>query len=534
MMFFSLLKAALSQDMSMFKYNAGKNASPIKKIMLPVLLFLLVCYSVGIYAYEIGKVLEPAHLTYVMLSIFLMAVTIISFMEGIHKSQGILFEAKDNDLLFSLPIKKSQIITIRLIKLLLFQYIFNLMFILPAFAIYIYFENPGISFYIISLFMTFFIPIIPTIISCVLGYVIQMVSSKTKKRKLVQLLLTSLLLILFLGFSSNSTKLVESLAEHALSVHDLLTKIYYPIGAYTKLIEKFDLIIFIKLLLINTIPLCLFIVVGQKYYFRIISRLHNSYSSNSKKNIKITNKINSPVVSLTKKELSRYFSSPVYIFNTSFGLIMMIVITIILGIKGQDTLKILLSGYGVENNLSIEILYYYIIMALLMMTSISSSSISLEGKTISFTKTLPVDYKKIFISKILNCFVIEMPFVILSIVLFIIIFPVKIVYVLQLILLGMISVFYMGVFGLIVNLKYPKLNASSDTEVVKQSMSSMVSVFGGMVSFFASIFVIGYFEKFTNINYSLWIHLGILGIISLALYFLLMKTGPSKYQKLNV
>ena len=36
---FSLLKAALSQDMNMFKYKAKRNSSKIKKILFPIFLF---------------------------------------------------------------------------------------------------------------------------------------------------------------------------------------------------------------------------------------------------------------------------------------------------------------------------------------------------------------------------------------------------------------------------------------------------------------------------------------------------------------
>ena len=102
----SLLKAVLTEDMNMFKYSIGKNASTKKKILLPVLLFLIVCYSIGYYGYIIAKPLYEVNLTYVMLSLFIFIVTIITLIEGIYKSQGILFECKDNDLLFSLPIKK--------------------------------------------------------------------------------------------------------------------------------------------------------------------------------------------------------------------------------------------------------------------------------------------------------------------------------------------------------------------------------------------------------------------------------------------
>ena len=105
MKFISLLKAVLSQDMNLFKYSF-KNSSKITKFIVPIILFLCVAYAIGFYAYNIAEVLFPLKLTYVMLSMFLFMVTILTFMEGIYKSQNVLFDVKDNDLLFSLPISK--------------------------------------------------------------------------------------------------------------------------------------------------------------------------------------------------------------------------------------------------------------------------------------------------------------------------------------------------------------------------------------------------------------------------------------------
>lgn len=78
---FSLLKAALSQDMNMFKYKAKRNSSKIKKILFPIFLFTIVCISIGTYAYMIAEKLAPHHLTYIMLSMFIMIVTILTFIE---------------------------------------------------------------------------------------------------------------------------------------------------------------------------------------------------------------------------------------------------------------------------------------------------------------------------------------------------------------------------------------------------------------------------------------------------------------------
>ena len=187
---FSLLKAVLSQDMSMFKYKTGNNASKVKKTLFPIFLFLIVSLSISFYAYMIAEPLHKVNLTFVMLSMFLALVTILTFMSGIYKSQGILFEAKDNDLLFSLPIKRSSILFLRLFKLVLFQYIYNLMFLLPAFIVYIIFEHPGLKFYLISLLMTFLLPIIPTVISSIVGYLVKMISSKFKAKKVIQTIIT--------------------------------------------------------------------------------------------------------------------------------------------------------------------------------------------------------------------------------------------------------------------------------------------------------------------------------------------------------
>ena len=95
-------------------------------------------------------------------------------------------------------------------------------------------------------------------------------------------------------------------------------------------------------------------------------------------------------------------------------------------------------------------------------------------------------------------------------------------------------ILFSGLVGLIVNLIYPKLNASNDTEVVKQSMSSMISVFVGMAVFILSMLGIVYFSKYLDINLLMLIHLSILLVLVICLYFVLMKFGVKAYKRLNV
>lgn len=312
----------------------------------------------------------------------------------------------------------------------------------------------------------------------------------------------------------------------------MLTRIYYPVGAYTTLIDKFNIIVFIKLLLINIIPFILFILLGGKYYFKIISNSKESIVRKNK-NKKEVYKKNSPIRALTIKELKRYFSSPVYMFNTIFGLLLVLVLTILLCIKGNSIIEMLLSN-ELNINISIPVIYYVLVLFSCLMTSITSSSVSLEGKTINITKSLPISERDIFKSKIIYPYIIELPFVIISELIFFIIFKVNIIYILLIFSMSISSITLSSILGLVINLKYPKMNASNDTEVVKQSMSSMVAVFINMGIIIIS--VIGIFSLYDKLNIYLLLstHVFIIILVTIILYYILMNKGIKEYRSINV
>ena len=266
----SLLKAVLTEDMNLFNVKTKSKSKVFKKYLFPIILFLLVGFSIGTYAYEMAKTLHPVNLTFVMLSLFILIVTIFTFIEGIYKSQGMLFECKDNDLLFSMPISKSKILFVRIFKLILFQIIYNMMFLLPAIIVYIYFEHPSISFYFLSILMVLLIPIIPTIISCAIGYLIKLLSNHSKNHKIAQALITVVVFMIVFMLGFNYQSFLENIASNANSINDLLIKIYYPIGLYVNLITSYNLIDLFKLLFINLVPFIIFILLFSKYYYNMI------------------------------------------------------------------------------------------------------------------------------------------------------------------------------------------------------------------------------------------------------------------------
>ena len=221
-------------------------------------------------------------------------------------------------------------------------------------------------------------------------------------------------------------------------------------------------------------------------------------------------------------------------FNTSFGLILVVAISIILVIKGEDVFNYILQSYQINANISIYVCFYFLILFSTAMTSISSSSISLEKETINITKCLPIKEELILKSKILSCFIIELPFLLLGELIFFFYFKPNIFYIASIFLIGFIVILLSALIGLIVNLKYPKMNASNDTEVVKQSISSMISIFIGMGLFVISIISFVYLSKIFSTEKYIVLHLVILSIINLVLYYILINYSVKDYRRINV
>ena len=532
MRIYSLIKAAFSQDMNLFKISVNNNSSRLKKAILPLTLFCLILYVMGTYAYGIVQILLPMNLIHVMLTLFISVCIVISFVEAVYKSQGILFDAKDNNLLLSLPIKKSYVLFVRILKLLTFQYLFNLMFLLPAIVVYAYYMKPNISFYIISFVMSILVPIIPTILGSVIGYLIKWVSCKFNKKNVVQSILTVITTVGIILICMNINNLMNQLMTKAQEINNAIIQLYYPIRLYMNLIHKFNLYEFMLLIIINIIPLMLFVLIWAKYYYKIISKMSESATTHIKKSKKDNIASKKTIIALTLKELKRYFSSPIYIINTLFGPVMLLITTIGLSIKGISVLNTEGITLPIDLNLYLPAIYYILITTVCSITQITASSISLEGKTINIVKSLPIKEKNIFKSKILMSIIIQLPLITIASVLFILKFRLGLGYSLLILGAAIMCTFFMSCLGLIINLKYPKMNANNDTEIVKQSMSVMLATLLGLIFVGMSVGTIIYLSIYMSIKLALFFHLLLVAILGALSYIILVKKGASYYKKI--
>ena len=95
--------------------------------------------------------------------------------------------------------------------------------------------------------------------------------------------------------------------------------------------------------------------------------------------------------------------------------------------------------------------------------------------------------------------------------------------------------FISGIFGILVNLYYPKLDAENDTEIVKQSMSSMIAVFAGMgLAMIATSILIGLAAIKLSNSIILLIFVGIFTLMALLLWKRLTNISDKRFDEIQV
>ena len=465
----SLVKASMTEDMYLFKISTKKK-NTFSKIILPIIISLVLMGIMYSYSELIIQQLETVNMQFVLLTLFIILTSIFILFEGIYKSGNLLFNCKDDNLLLSLPISKKTVLFIRVFKFYVFELLYNSLFLTPAMIVYAIHMNPDIIFYIVSVIGLLLFPIIPILISCLVGTFITFFASKFKGKNMAQIIITVAFLLFTIYFSSNSKNIIINLAQNASSINDLITKLYYPAGAYIDLITKFDALKLLEFILIN---LCLFIVTVAligKVYLNINSNIKSIKKKKSSKDYKI--KTLTPTKALIKKELNRFIKSPVFVTNAGFGLVLYILGCILISLKFDSIAEIL-----TKTNLGITLIYIQDYLPVIFfgficftsfMTSITSSMISLEGKSFTILKSLPIKPYRIVKSKVLSALVIMLPFILIGNIIIFIRFNFNLLSIILILCASILLPLIAETIGIIVNLKYPRMDANNDTEVVSR------------------------------------------------------------------
>ena len=536
----SLIKACMTSDMNLFKIKKKKNSK--KASLLPLFIGGYLMFMIWVYANSLFEKMSPSHMQYILLSIIAFGISFMTIVEGVYKSGPLIFNCKDDDLLLSLPIKRRTVLFIRILKFYIFELLFNSMFLLPVMIAYIRWgESLTWTYYLVSIIMLLFLPIIPIVISCIIGVITSSISSRFKHKNVFQIVISMLFILLIMYFSYNMDNAFDYLMKHASSINDLITKIYYPAGIYAKLVIDFNILDLLIFIIIHIVIFTISVIVLSKFYFKINTRLKSVITTEKKTtNKELVFESKSQTKSLIKKELNTFFQTPVFIINSGFALVLFLIAVTMIVLKFDSLLVAITDteeGLGISKDLIMNNLSVFIVLIISItayMTSITNSVISLEGRKINILKSLPIKVKTILMSKIYTCLLITTPVLLLGNIILFIKFKISIIESILLLILTILIPLVSHFIGILVNLKYPKLDAENSTEVVKQSTSSFMAVMIGMLLAVISYAIFTNVIGHINAKLLLLITTVVYLIIDTILYLRLITKGVKRFNELTI
>ena len=427
----------------------------------------------GLHTLGMGDI-APMYL-YTVLSLLML---VFSFF----KAGSVLFSMKAYDICISLPVTKSALLISRFVTMYVTNLLLVLFVMIPGLVVHVAFARPGVSFYCISIAAIVFAPLLPLTIASILGALIKGISSRMKRKNLVEVGLTLVIVIpsLIAGFfleKPMESMDMEAMKELVSLLTETLGKIFPPALWYHNALCG-NILEFLFLLLLPSAIFLAFVWILAKNFTKICTGLNATYARN---NYKLTSlKTEQIPVALFKKEMKLYFSSSLYVTNTIIGYILALVMAAAIAVLGVDALAEYL-----ELPAYVSILKQLLPLALILpfcMMSASSCSISMEGKTFWQVQVLPIRARDIYNAKLLWNLTLCAPFYLISVSLLLIGGKPEFKMALHYVLLPFLFMVYSIVLGLACNLRFPLFHWDNEARVIKQSASVGMTMLFGMLS----------------------------------------------------
>lgn len=529
-MYLKLVSVFFKENFSLkrlFGFDLKKNKTKTILIGFAIIYALAVyMFGFGFMFFDLAKVMNEANQIQVILSFSVTYVIGLSVMMTLFRASGYLFHYKDYDILAPLPIPDFIVFLGKITVMLLMIYITSFIFVLPIAFAYFFFK--GISLLSIIYFLIGFIltPLIPLV---VLAFVSLGLDYITKKLPFAKILNIILLFAIFIGIFALSFSFNDPEVNPLTGQVDMvkgLSDVYPLIGWYIDGVHDLNHLSMLYYILVSVGVFGLFILLVNPVIRKTNQSKTKGYIS---KKTKVNYDSKGLVFTMVIKEIKKYFSVPIYAVNTGLGPVILLVLGIASFFFKSDIESILIQLMEVD--MSLEPLLLILFGFSIVMTYTPAVSLSLEGKNFWIIKSLPIEPRNVMISKIIFNLILIVPIALISLIMLgfnLSIDPLSIIVMMYVVVgLSVLS----SLINAYLNLFMPKFDFQNEVEVVKQSIASLVGVFGGFALIVTFGFAYYYLNKVISTQASLFIIGTLMAFISTVLYVYLKPVSEKQFRQ---
>lgn len=421
-------------------------------------------------AFSLGAACVRWGLDWLLFAFFTLATGSVLFFLGILEAKSVLFDSKDNDLLFPLPIEPSTIFLSRVLVLLLFHYVEAAIILVPALVAYLS-VGGSLTATIGFLLVLLLLPPLATALAALTGFVWAYLSRRIPANPFVSVAVCIALLgAYFVGYSRLFTGLEQLIldVEGAPALVEARFAWLRCVGGVISL-SPVPTVIFLGVCLL--LPLGVYRLFSKRYpaLATMTSRVRRHSQTTC-----VSVRTATPLMAVVHKEIARFTSSALYMLNAGLGLVFELVASVGMLVKADTLLITLSTMLGVDAD-GAAVLLLAALLALIPMTYPAAASVSLEGKSFWILRSLPLSDRDILLGKMLPQYLIGAPVHFIASVLLLILVRPSLGVGLLILLLPQAAALAFSAFGLFSNLLFPNLEFTHEAQVIKQSISAVVA-----------------------------------------------------------
>lgn len=475
----ALLKKQMMEVFSWLYRNkkTGKNRSG-GGLVTYVAFYLGIFVMVGVVFYFMAQTLcaplVSAGLGWLYFALMGLLAVAFGVFGSVFNTFASLYQAGDNDLLLAMPVPPSRVLLARLTGVYAMGLLYELIVMLPA--LIVFFANASLN--ILGVLFSLLIPLLLSLfvltLSCILGWVVALVSRRMRNKSVVTVALSLLFLAAYYYAYSQAYAVLQAILDNPEAVGSAVRSILFPFY-HMGLAAEGSLL---SMLIFAAIMAGAF---GLVYFVLSHSFLRLATTNRGAAKAKYREKpVKAASVSraLLRKEGKRFLGSTTYMLNCGLGIVMMLAAAVALLIKGDAVLAALHFLSDGEAG-AMALLAVAAICMLAAMNDISAPSVSLEGRSLWLVQVFPVSGRQVLQAKLtLHLLLTLPPLLVLTAVVVFVLRP-TLFYAVLLFVVPLLFVLLTATMGLALNLKAPNLDWTNETAPVKQSMSVTVALLGG-------------------------------------------------------
>lgn len=473
----ALLKKQLLEIFAWVYYNArnGKKRKGIGLVGFAALYIYLFGF-LGFMFFKFAEGLSPLYTVgkgWVSMVIMSLVAVLFGVIGSVFSTYTGVYRAKDNDLLLSMPIPPSKILFVRLFGVYLMGLLYELLVMLPTLIVFFRCTNPTVSGAIFALLIPLILSLFVLTLSCLLGYVVAWIAARMKHKNFMMVFASIAFMVAYYALYSKIINALQNILLYADALESKLRWVYpfqqLALGADGKYLSMLISTAIFGGLFVLTV-----MILSQSFLKLATANRGEKKTVYREKRAKAGNVQSA----LLHKEFRRFLGSPVYMLNCALGSLFMVGLAVFVLIKGRDLVSTLSVVFG-QNEGMLMLIVAASLGTVASMNDITAPSVSLEGKWIWLVQVLPVRPFDVLKAKLkLHLWLTLPPLWLFAASVLIVLQPTW-YYAVLLVLAATLFAILMALIGLCLNLKMPNLKWVNEMVPVKQSMSVMLSMFGG-------------------------------------------------------